>query len=231
MWEKVKKWFLSHPIGGIIIIFLVFIALIPLLSIIPEGFTTGMASLLCGIFIIFVIWSTCKEKKEKKALQNMTPLDMKEKWKKYVDIVNSTLQNQKKTKILDDSWIEIFHSLMHSIADNSYYIRRKLNDFDIASFLIYSLTWNQSEKEDILFAFECAKKIMSNPKVYRRHVNLGGELSLEVEGTIPEIKTNPFDEKMTEEMIISIIKRYLNRRSNSAVVQLSDFLYTLYKKS
>lgn len=227
MCKKVKKWSLSHPIGLLSIILLVAMALSLILTILPEW----IIYLLGGVFIIFVIWSFCKEKREKNVLQNMTQLDMKEKWKKYVDIVNSTLQNQKKTKVLDDSWIEIFHSLMHSIADNSYYIRRKLNDFDIASFLIYSLTWNQSEKEDILFAFECAKKIMSNPKVYRRHVNLGGELSLEVEGTIPEIKANPFDEKMTEEMIISIIERYLNSRSNSAVVQLSDFLYTLYKKS
>lgn len=230
MWKKVKRWFLSHPLGVIIIIFLVVIALTLILAIMPEWVTIGMAASLCCVFLIFAIWSICKDKKERKALQNMTPLDMKEKWKEYVDIVNSTLQKQKEPKTLDDSWIEIFHSLMHSIADNSYYIRRNLNDFDIASFLIYSLTWNHKEKEDILFAFECAKKIMSNPKVYIRHINLGGELSLEVEGTISEIITNPFDEIMTEEVVISIIERYLNQRSSSKVVQLSDFLYTLYKK-
>lgn len=71
---------------------------------------------------------------------------------------------------------------------------------------------------------------MSNPKVYIRHINLDGELSLEVEGTISEIKTNPFYEVMTEEVVISIIERYLNQKSSSKVVQLSDFLYTLYKK-
>lgn len=227
MWEKVKKWFLSHPLWVIIIIFLV---LPPILVIMPEWVTIGMAALLCCAFLIFAICTICKDRKERKALQNMTPLDMKEKWKEYVNIVNSTLQKQKEPKTLDDSWIEIFHSLMHSIAGNSYYIKRKLNDFDIASFLIYSLTWNHKEKDDILFAFECAKKVMSNPKVYIRHINLGGELSLEVEGTISEIKSNSFDEKITEEMTISIIERYLNQRSSSKVVQLSDFLYTLYKK-
>lgn len=227
MCKKVKKWSLSHPMGVLSIILLFAMALSLVLSIVPEW----IIYLLGGVFIIFVIWSLCKEKKEKNVLQNMTQLDMKEKWKKYVDIVNSTLQNQNKTKILDDSWIEIFHYLMHHIATNSYYIRRKLNDFDIASFLIYSLTWKHREKEDILFAFECAKKIMSNPKVYYRHVNLGGELSLEVEGPIPEIENNPFNENIPEEKIISIIKRYLNQKSYSAIVQLSDFLYTLYKKS
>lgn len=227
MWKKVKDWFVSHSIWGLSIIALVFMALASLLVIIPEW----IAALLCVIMIIFVIWSIHKENKEKKALQNMTQLDMKEKWKEYVYIVNSTLQKQKETKVLDNTWIETFNTLMHSIAGNSYYIRRKLNDFDIASFLIYSLTWNQSEKEDIVFAFECAKKIMSNPKVYIRHINLGGELTLEVEGTISEIKTNPFDETMTEEMIISIIEQYLNQKSNTKVVQLSDFLHTVYKKS
>lgn len=71
MWKKAKKWFLSHPLGVIIIIFLV---LPPILVIMPEWVTIGMAALLCCAFLIFVICTICKDRKERKALQNMPPL-------------------------------------------------------------------------------------------------------------------------------------------------------------
>lgn len=226
-----KKWFKKHPIGGIVIMFLTVMALIPILLILPEWTPITISAFLCAVMVISVIWIHWKEKKEKESLKNMTRWDMKEKWKKYVSIVNVTLQKQEKSKELDDAWIEHFQYLMQNVAGNTYYINRVFNDFDIASFLIYSLTFEHREKEDILFAFECAKPLMKNPKEYTRRLNLGGEVSLQEKDTILEVKKDPFDEKITEEMAITMIERYLQENSADAIVQLSDFLSMLYRKS
>lgn len=224
MGKKAVKWCREHPMGCLIIYGICLMGLIPILVNIPQGISTGLAILLCVLMLVVLFWSTWKERKEKRELQNMTRLDMKEEWKGYVNIVNTTFQKQN----LDESWIETFHNLMYSIAGNSYYLRRKLNDFDIAAVLIYSLAWEQKKDEDIRIAFECAKKVMQHPKVYIRHISLGGKMELEVEGSLLETKENPFDEEISEEMVHSMIKRYLKMKSARGVLQLSDFLYTLY---
>lgn len=224
MGKKAAKWFIAHPIRGCIIYGICLMLLLPVIVNIPPGSSTEIAIFLCVLMAILVFWSMWKERKEKRELKNMTKADMQETWKEYVNVVNTTVQKQN----LDDSWIETFHNLIYSVAGNSYYLKRMLNDFDIAAVLIYSLTWEQKKDEDIRLAFECAKKVMRHPKEYIRHIGFGGKMELEVEEPLWETKENPFDEEISEEMVISMIRRYLKRKSVRGVVQLSDFLYTLY---
>lgn len=227
MGKKAAKWFIAHPMESLIIMGLCLMVLMPILVSMPQGICTGLASFGGVLMVILMFWSTWKERKEKRKLQNMTKSDMQEAWREYVNVVNTTVPKQN----LDDSWIETFHNLMYSVAGNSYYLKRKLNDFDIAAVLIYSLTWEQKKDEDIRIAFECAKKVMRHPKVYSRYIGLGGKMELEVEEPLLKTKENPFDEEISEEMGISMIRRYLKRKSVSGVVQLSDFLHTLYTTS
>lgn len=185
---------------------------------------------LVAIIAISVIASR-EEKKEKQKFQSMNEEDCEKKWMQYFDLVNEMSRKEKYgRKQLNTDWVQIFNQIIYVISSNRYLLRRKLNDFDIASCLVYSLTWNNNTDENILFAFDCAKKVISEPKEYIRELGYGYKLELEVENIFQKVNIDIPDETITTEILISIIRTYLMQKTERGIVQLSDFLHILYLK-
>ena len=157
--------------------------------------------------------------------------DYEKKWMQYVDLVNEMLDEKKyERNKLNTDWIQTFNQVIYAIATNQYLLRRMFNDFDIAACLVYSLTWDSNNDEDILFAFDCAKKVISEPKEYIRDLGYGYKLELKVENILQKVNMHIPDETITTESLISIIRTYLTQKTESGIIQLSDFLHILYLK-
>ena len=142
----------------------------------------------------------------------------------YVDLVNKMIDERKYgINRLNADWLYTFYQIMYNVATNQYLLNRRLNDFDIAACLIYSLTLHNNTDENILFAFECAKKVVNEPKEYVRDVGFGYKLELEVENIFQKV-----DIDLPNEIIIPIIRQYIVRKTERGIIQLSEYLHLLY---
>lgn len=232
MSKKVKQYIIRHPWRSMILLFIFVIIFAFIMSKLPENVVEIIAA--CGLaLMIFILYTlSCKEKKEKQEFQNASEEDYKRKWMQYVDLVNEMVDeaNYDRNK-LNTNWIQIFNQVMHEVSTNNrYLLRRMLNDFDIAACLVYSLTWNNVTDENVLFAFDCAKKIISKPKEYTRDIGYGYKLELKTENILQKVNINIPDETITAEALVSIIRAYLMQKTQSGIIQLSDFLHILYLK-
>jgi hypothetical protein len=178
-----------------------------------------------------IIFATIYEKQEKKKIQNMSEEDYKKKWDEYVNLVNDVIKekNYERDKLNND-WIQTFDKCIHLLADNGYLLNRMFNDFDIAACLIYSLTYDKNTDENILFSFECAKRIFSEPKEYIRDMGYGYKLDLIAIETFKKVDICLPDEIITSEVLTTIIRAYFMQNTENGIIQLSDFLHILYLK-
>lgn len=235
MSKKIVQYFINHPFKFIVrgCIFLIIFGFIlsKILLKLPQIVTEIIAVFMVVLIIAMIITVLYKEKKEKRKFQSMTEEDYKKKWKQYVDLVNETIdeENYDRNK-LSVGWIQRFNQIIYAIAGNEYLLNRKFDDFDIASSLIYSLTWDNNTDENILFAFYCAKKIISEPKEYIRDLGFGYKLELEEESIFQKVNICIPNETITSEALISTIRTYLMQKTETGIVQLSDFLHILYLK-
>lgn len=231
MSRKVVRYIINHPWKSIIafVIFLIIFAIT--ISKLPEIVAEIMAGGLALLFFATIIISLHKEKKEKQQFQSRDKEEYEKKWMQYVDLVNEMIDERKYgLNKLNTGWIQTFDQIIYAVAANQYLLKRKFNDFDIAACLIYSLTWDNNTDEDILFAFECAKKVIIEPKEYIRDVGYGYKLELEVENIFQKVNIDLPNEIITVEALISIIRTYLIQKTESGIIQLSDFLHILYLK-
>ena len=186
---------------------------------------------LLVLMIATIILLSLRDVIEKQKFQNMTEEDYEEEWKQYVDFVNETIKEESyERNKLSTNWIKKFNQIVYTVATNQYLLRRKLNDFDIAACLIYSLTGEKNTDENILFAFNCAKKVISEPKEYFRVVKMSYNFELLEEKKFQKVNISIPDETITTEALISIIRTYLMQETEDGIVQLSDFLHILYLK-
>lgn len=206
-----------------------FILFVVTISILPIVIVEIIICCLALLLIILLIVSSLKEKKEKLEFEKENKEYYEKKWKKYIDLVDKMANEKMYNKDnLDKDWILIFNEILYDVATNQYLFRRMFNDFDIASCLIYSLTLNNDTDENILFAFECAKKIISEPKEYTINLGYGYKLELKEENSFEKLDVCVPDEIITSKAIVEIIHTYIMQKTEDGVVKLSDFLYILY---
>lgn len=228
MSRKFMQYFISHPWRCIISLF-VFSIIFAMTA--PEIVIEIVCICVLVLLLIYILNTFCCEEKEKQELQSMDKEDYEKKWMQYVDLVNEMLdENKYERNKLNTDWIQTFNQVIYAVATNQYLLRRKFNDFDIAACLVYSLTWNNNTDEDILFAFSCAKKVIREPKEYIRDLGYGHKLELNVENIFQKVNIYIPDETITTEALISIIRTYLTQKTESGIIQLSDFLHILYLK-
>lgn len=225
--KKVGQYIIKHP-AVCIISFFIFVAVILL---IPPIVSEIIAFCLFVFMIVLVITSLQEEKKEKQKLQAMGKEDYKKKWALYLNLVNEVIDEKDyERNKLNEDWIQTFNQVINAIAANQYLLRRKFNDFDIAACLVYSLALDNDTDENILLAFDCAKRLINEPKEYICDLGYGYKLELEVEKTFSKVNINIPDDVISPEALTSIIRAYLIQKTDSGILQLSDFLHILYLK-
>ncbi len=230
--RKFMQYFYSHPVKCFLLLLLIPCVTVLILSFFPEiiveAFIISLGILMIAILIFFLY----EEKKEKlQRFQEMSEEGLEKKWKKYIDLVNETVDEEKyECNKLNVSWIQRFDQIIYDISTNQHLLRRKLNDFDIASCLIFSLTWDNQEDENILFAFDCAKKVVITPKEYLRNLGYAYKLELEAIKTFQSVNIYIPDETITATALVSILHTYLMQKTDIGILQLSDFLHILYLK-
>lgn len=231
MSKKVMRYIIDHPLKCLMF-FVIFLTIVVMtISKIPEIIVEIIATCLVALMIAIVIIALYQEKKEKQKFQSMDKEDYEKKWMQYVDLVNEMLDEKKyERNKLNTEWIQTFNQVIYAVTTNQYLLRRKFNDFDIAACLVYSLTLDNSTDENILFAFDCAKKVISEPKEYIRYLGYGYNLELKVENIFQKVNIYIPDKTITTEALISIIRTYLMQKTESGLIQLSDFLHILYLK-
>lgn len=231
MCKKIIQYFINHPFKCFLVFALFLLIFVFILSKSPQIVIAIIPVFLLVLMIATMITELYKVKKEKRKFQSMTEEDYEKKWKQYVDLVNETIEEENYDwNKLNVGWIQRFNNIIYAFAGDEYLLRRKFNDFDIASSLIYSLTWDNNTDENILFAFYCAKKIISEPKQYIRDLGFGYKLELKEESVFQKVNICIPDETITAEALISIIRTYLMQKTETGIVQLSDFLHILYLK-
>ncbi len=231
--KKILQYFVCNRVKcfvGIIIFSFIFVLAI---SKLPVTAVDIFAVCLLLLVIAMSIASFCKIQKEKQKFQSMTEEDYKKKWEQYICLINETIdEDNYEWNELNAGWFQKFNDIMYALAcfsSSLNSLQRKFNDFDIASCLIYSLTWDNNTDENILFAFHCAKKIISAPKEYIRDIGFSGyKLELKEYRTFPSVSIDIPDEAITPQALISTLRTYLMRKSEYGIIQLSDYLHILY---
>lgn len=231
MSKKVGQYIINHP-ARCFISFWIFLFLCGVVSLLlPQIVAEIIAFCLLVCMIVLLITSLQKEKKEKQKLQTMGKEDYKKKWELYLNLVNEVIDEKDYARNkLNEDWIQTFNQVINAIATNQYLLRRKFNDFDIAACLVYSLTLDNDTDENILLAFDCAKRLINEPKEYIRDLGYGYKLELEVEKTFSKVNITIPDDVISPEALTSIIRAYLIQKTDSGILQLSDFLHILYLK-
>ena len=231
MSRKVRQYFINHPVM-LPVVFLIFVLVVVILvTLLPLRVIEIICICLVGYTIIFMITHLQKMKKEKQQLQAMGKEDYEKKWVQYLDLVNEVIDEKKYERNKQNTyWILTFNQAITAIATNQYLLKRKFNDFDIAACLIYSLTLDNDTDENISLAFDCAKKLINEPKEYIRNLGFGYKLELEVEKTFTKVNITIPDDAITPKALIEIIRAYLIQKTEKGILQLSDFLHILYLK-
>lgn len=180
--------------------------------------------LIAALSIYAAIWYHIQDKRAKAKMENLTIDEYRQMYKKYFDVVNRV----DKTKFsgaekLSDNWLKQFHKILYDAAIECR--RRKFNDFDIASCLIHILV---HETDNVIFAFECAKPLLTEPSIYSAYEGDGGEIKFDIEFTYSR-KNIPYpDSKINSEALETIIRPLYNQQTTAGLFRLSDFLQNIY---
>ena len=147
-----------------------------------------------------------------------------------MNLVDEVIEEKKYDRDkLNKDWILVFDQCIYNLPDIAKYSnQRKFSDFDVATSLMYSLTWDNITDENILFAFDCVKRIINEPKeylVYSMHNHVD---EMEVANKFETLNINIPDESITSEALTLIIKTYLTQNTYRGISKFSDFLRILY---
>ncbi len=231
MRKKIAQYFADHPIKCFcIFMFLCFLSVIIIIAKLPDIVLIIFIACMLLLLFFFTTIYFIETAKEKQKFQNMTKEDYEKNLYQYVDLVNEMIDEEKyNPNNLSADWILQFNTIMYNtICADENPLGRMFNDFDIASSLIYSLTSDNTTDENILFAFHCAKKIISEPKEYINDFGLGYKLELKAKNFFQKVNISIPNETITPEALAAIIRMYLMQNAESGMIQLSDFLHILY---
>lgn len=232
MYQKLVKFvfnFFNH-IEWIWYLLLSSIPLFVALAISPDS-----PALHVITFFFFLFWFgsliiySIEEIKEKKKRKNWEAKDYAQKHAYYISLVNSIAKEKQYTiHTEEDKWIRMFDKCINGILPRGS-MRDELDDFDIASCLIYAfLLAHNCNDEELAFIFECAKHIISTPKSYIKHILVSGDFELETFETFESVTICVPNDEFSLDTILQILKAYGSDLTWEGILALSDFLHTLY---
>ena len=218
MRKKIKDYIHSHSIMLIIVSSICLLSLIAIASIWRPVHVYTLIAVIFGIIAFWTYVKRYRAHKKKEYVQNN--------WEEYIDLVKKISKGKQHLRAnIYPNWLDKFDELMNM--EDWKKLDRKFSDFDIASCLIYSLTWDDSRDENIIFSFECAKQIIARPREYYRDIDNNNKVELKV--YIKSTKVNMINLNANN-MVVSYIRACLKEQIYEGLLEVSDFLYILYSK-
>ena len=219
----------THPIRIMFPILLTFLLMIIISRFVPH--LVAQVALL--IFFILIVGSFfiyhIESKKEEKKRKEWTVDEYIQKHYSYVFLVNEYSQEEHYTvQSSKEEWIKNFDQCIYALIGERF--NSKLNDFDIAACFIYAFLLCHCSDEELAFVFECAKRIIKNPKSYAVTYLLSGEFQLEERKSFEGTLCVP-DKQISKEAILAILRAYFLPVNSTGILQLSDFLHVLFLRS
>lgn len=235
MLQKIREYYKSklenHPkkTFRIILAFCVIISI--LLNQLPDQVETIIIFALQIVIIIYIVTIDYKAKKAKKSIEHEINTMLKRKWRRYIDCVEDTFKSKKEMQNLNVNWLKIFDELVRDTAMQKWGLDEEyVNDFDLASCLIFTLTWNSLEDSNIIHALECTKYLICNPKAYIYNLSIENGIKLKLKEHLPTVEISLIDTICFSNETIVAVRRCLKNRNTEGVEMLSNFLYELYLK-
>lgn len=210
------------------------------IKFVPKMYLMGFlaVSIVCGyIFIGYTYYKDAKVAKKNRKGWSIS--ELKNFYEKQFNAVNKTVAEYDYSVINDHNWLFTFNKTVHLFL-YLLYSERTFSSFDFAACLIYSLIVepvakfnDQSEKQ--LFAFSCAKKLLSKPFFYYAEQSYPSKTLLnfreDTDNVLEEVNFNFPNEVFTDKVICEIITAYTSSGEVKDLIQFSDVLQKMYMKS
>lgn len=225
--SKVRKYLSKHP-ESVLIIFCLFFMLSVFFA--PRWFVFVLIGVLLASSIYIILLDDIKNKQAKKRMQNLCLEDFRKMYSEYDALVESKLEELDYSRdIIRKNWLEEFHEYFYIASDITN--KTMFTDFHIAASMFFALVSETPSLNQVCFAYECIKWLISNPREYVRHIDYGSEIKLEVETTLEEADYSLIEERVAPDELCKIIKEvYLTNKTESSLIGLADFLGSLYER-
>ena len=235
MLQKIREYYKSklenHPkkIFGILLAFGIIVSTI--LYHLPEWLSTTIVVLMQIALATYVVTSNYKENKREKMIERKKNLMLRKKWRRYIDGVEEVYKNPKVKKKLEANWLKTFEELVNEKAKiNRVLDEEFINDFELASCLIFALAWRNTDESNIIYALESVENLVSNPKAYIYCFTSNDGVKLKLKEHLQTADIGLVSQVCTSKETILAVRRYLNNRNTGGIGALSNFLYELYLK-
>ena len=235
MLQKIREYYKSklenHPkkIFGILLAFGIIVSTI--LYHLPEWLSTTIVVLMQIALATYVVTSNYKENKREKMIERKKNLMLRKKWRRYIDGVEEVYKNPKVKKRLEANWLKTFEELVNEKAKiNRVLDEEFINDFELASCLIFALAWRNTDESNIIYALESVENLVSNPKAYIYYFTSNDGVKLKLKEHLQTADIGLVSQVCTSKETILAVRRYLNNRNTGGIEALSNFLYELYLK-
>lgn len=188
------------------------------------------------ILHLLIFYLSRKQKKAEKELEEQQLSKYKEKYRYYVNLVQSVLlKTEYKSIALDDTWGKTFERYIKSLARTCKSSQIVFTDFDVASCLFCSLMTvvPRAEKRICNFAFNCVQPLISEPRAYEVSFLSGGEVYLEETDHSKKADLSILCSTYGNAWLIAMLEScfYSNSlRHSSTLSFISDFFNMLYQR-
>lgn len=225
--SKFREYLSKHPMPFLIILCLFF-----MLSVFfaPRWFVFILFGVLLASSAYLIIEDERRNKQATKRMQNLNLEDLQKMYSEYKALVESKLEELDYSRdIICKNWLEDFHEYFYIASDITNYTM--FTDFHIAASMFFALVSETPSLNQVCFAYECIKWLISNPREYVRHIDYGSEIKLKVETTLEEADYSLIEERIAPDELCKIIKEvYLTNKTESSLIGLADFLGSLYER-
>ena len=241
MMKKIKDFVERHWIITFITAFLfMFVVTALIILSIPITYTMGFLAAFIVCFFIDHGYKCYKDAKvAKKNRKGWSISELKNFYEKQFNAVNQTVAEYDYSVINDHNWLFTFNKTVRLFLSPQY-SKYTFSSFDFAACLIYSLIVepiakfnDQSEKQ--LFAFSCAKKLLSKPFFYYAEKSYPSQTLLnfreDTDNVLEEVNFNFPNKVFTDKVICEIITAYTSSGEVEDLIQFSDVLQKMYMKS
>lgn len=227
---RIGKWIFEHPVKACAIFFGSVILLVVVFSKLPSWVAILFECSLIIWLIAMFLKQSYRSKKEEEQMNNLTHDDFKKMYAEYEALVEEQIRLQNNDReYIYGKWIDEYHELFYIAS--SMLDRTKFTDFHIAACMIFALVQRGHPLSHVRFTYDCVRSLISKPRVYIRHVNYGGMITLEVNETLREVDMSIIEDKISVDEICKIIREvYLQDKNEHTLIELADFLKRLYKR-
>lgn len=227
---RIMKFLFEHPVKTCAIFFGGIILFVLVVAQLPEWAVILVVCILGIVMIVIPIRQSHLTKKQTEQMNNLTLDDFKKMYAEYEALVEEQIRLQNYDReLIYKKWLPYYHELFYIAS--SMLDRTKFTDFHVAACMIFALVWQDSSLSHVRFVYNCVRSLISKPKVYIRHVNYVGMITLEVEETWHEVNITSLEEIIPTDDICKIIKEvYIQNKNEHTLIELADFLKRLYNK-